>query len=109
DQLVLHPFPTRRSSDLLTYHKVSGNMLDYAKTLNNKGLEHYKMGNYVAAIRDHEEAAEWFEKLDFPLGVKHQWSNIGVVLLTLNDYPRALNAFLKADHISAEVPLLQAN
>lgn len=93
----------------LTYHKASGNMLDYAKVLNNKGLEHYKMGNYVAAIRDHEEAAEWFEKLDFPLGVKHQWSNIGVVLLTLNDYPRALNAFLKADHISAEAPLLQAN
>src|SRR5690606_21475039 len=93
----------------LTYHKASGNLLEYAKVLNNRGLEYYNIGNYIAAIQDHNEAAELFENLNFPLGLKHQWNNIGVVFLALNDYPRALNAFLQADHLSADAPSLHAN
>ncbi|MDR7129710.1 tetratricopeptide (TPR) repeat protein [Algoriphagus sp. 4150] len=95
-------------NESLAYRKETGNMLEYAKGLNNRALNHYNIGNYTAAIRDHEEAAEWFEKLDFSMGLKHQWNNMGVVFLALDDYPRALDVFLKAERIAGADLSLQA-
>ena len=93
----------------LDYHRTSGNMADYAKGLNNRGLAHYGAGNYLDALHDHEEALIWFEQLNIPLGIKHQWNNMGVVFLALNDYPRALEALLNADRIAVDDPFLQAS
>ncbi|MFT4203448.1 MAG: tetratricopeptide repeat protein [Chitinophagaceae bacterium] len=93
----------------LALYKVSGNSLNYAKTLNNRALNYYNLDNYIAAIHDHGEALAIFEKLHFVPGIQQSWSNMGVVFLALNDYPRALDAFLRAQRAALNDSTAQAN
>ena len=98
------------SEKALRLYKSSGNLLGYAKTLNNRALNYYALENYIAAIHDHEEALDIFRKLNFTIGILNSYNNMGVVFLALNDYPRALEAFLSASRISLPaVTPLQAN
>lgn len=91
----------------LLIYKKSGDLLSYAKALNNRALNYYALENYIVAIHDHEKALEIFRKLNHPEGIQNSYSNMGVVFLALNDYPRALEAFLNANRIlpSANYPL----
>ena len=94
----------------LRLYKSSGNLLGYAKALNNRALNEYALEKYIAAIHDHEEALDIFRKLNFPIGILNSYNNMGVIFLALNDYPRALEAFLNASRISPSVNSpLQAN
>lgn len=105
-----HSQAMEASEKALHFYKVSGNLLGYAKALNNRALNEYALEDYTAAIHDHEEALDIFRKLNFSPGIQNSYNNMGVVFLALNDYPRALDAFLNANRISsAGISILQAN
>lgn len=84
------------SNRSLLLYKEAGNWLSYAKGLNNRALNHYNLGDYIAAIQDHEEAMSIFLRFKDDNGIQHSYMNMGVVFLALDDYPRALEAFLHA-------------
>ncbi|WP_437920251.1 tetratricopeptide repeat protein [Sphingobacterium sp. LRF_L2] len=88
------------SNRSLALYKAMGNLSSYAKGLNNRALNHYNQGNYIAAIRDHEEALSIFTARKDNNGVLHCHVNMGVVFLALDDYPRALASFLSALRIN---------
>jgi len=86
----------------LVWYKKSGDLLSYAKALNNRALNYYALENYTAAIHDHEKALEMFRRLNHKEGIENSYNNMGVVFLALNDYPRALQAFLNANRSAAQ-------
>ncbi|WP_346239228.1 tetratricopeptide repeat-containing sensor histidine kinase [Niabella insulamsoli] len=79
-----------------------GDQLSYAKMLNNRAMNFFARGVYIDALRDHEEALGIFQSLNYINGIRHSYNNIGTVFMTINDYERAMDAYLSGFRVKGQ-------